>query len=36
VGTELIERRTGIAAVNARLHPQALAEAVLAATGVAA
>ncbi|HEX5044478.1 MAG TPA: hypothetical protein VFV75_16365 [Candidatus Polarisedimenticolaceae bacterium] len=36
VGTELIERRTGIPAINARLHPQALAEAVLAATAVAA
>ena len=36
VGTELIERRTGVPAVNARLHPQALAEAVLAALEVAA
>jgi len=36
VGTELIERLTGVPAVNARLRPQALAEAVLAALEVGA
>jgi len=36
VGTALIERRTGIPAVNARLQPHALAETVLAALQVAA
>jgi hypothetical protein len=35
VGTTLIERRTGIPAINARLRPQALAAAVLAALPVA-
>jgi hypothetical protein len=36
VGPELIERRTGVPALNARLQPQALAAAVLAAIEVAA